>query len=307
MKILLIILVFIQSAFALDFDHYYSVDEINAYMLEQSKKFPALARYKSLGLSAQSREISLIILSIGSADTKEAIYFNGTHHGNEKSSTEAVLGLIDYFIKNANRPEVAAYLEKYALYFQPLVNPDGHAQNTRTLSNGIDPNRDYSFPGKQDQDAFKQIEIQLVKELADKIKFKGALAYHSGIVEILWPWCHTSDQSRDHSLMAAITKEMALATNVKRFMPSYYDYPTDGEFIDYVHWKHGTVALTVEVSAVKTPPIKDIPDIVVTSIKGALSFLNSLSKADAGTMSVSKSFNLLDGMTGRGRSASELE
>lgn len=105
--------------------------------------------------------------------------------------------MIDYFIKNKKDPKVQAYLETFALYFQPLMNPDGHANNTRTTANGIDPNRDYSYPEKKDEDSFKQVEAQLVKKLADKVKFTGAIAYHSGIVEVLWPWCYTATASHD--------------------------------------------------------------------------------------------------------------
>jgi hypothetical protein len=300
-------LLFINSAFALSFDHYHSVDEINAFMKTEAKKNPTLATYKMLGKSPQNREIGYIILTLGSNPQKEAIYLNGTHHGNEKSSTEAVMGIMDYFLKNYQNPNVAKYLEDYALYLQPLVNPDGHALNTRETAIGIDPNRDYSSPTKKEENSFRQIEIQLIKKLVDAVKFKGAIAYHSGIVEILWPWCHTEAPSQDEALLSSITIKMAQATGVARYMSSHTDYPTNGEFIDYLHWKHGTVALTVELSKIKTPPVEDLPGIVQTSIKGVLSFMDTLSMHDKGMLRLPTHMDYAKGRTGTGRSAKNLE
>ena len=310
LKLILFFLVcFLQSSFArsIDFNKYHTVTEINAFMKEQARMNPSLVTYTLLGHSAQKREIIYVKIATPSNAAKEAIYFNGTHHGDEKSSTEVVLGLIDYFIKNANNLEVRAILNDYDLYFQPLVNPDGHANNRRGTANGADPNRDYSYPEIKDENAFYQVETQLVKTLVDEKKFKGAIAYHSGIVEILWPWCYTGDASRDDSVLASVTKEMAKATGVNRYMPSYYDYATTGEFIDYVHWKNGTIALTVELTPKKTPPISEIPSVISTAVKGALSFVGSLKKYDEGKLKLLKNVDISEGMKGTGRSATRLE
>lgn len=305
--LLLALITLTQFAFAIEFNKYHDVAEINAFLKQSAEANSEIASLQKLGLSPQKREINYLILSIGDASKKEAIYFNGTHHGDEKSSTEAVLGLVDYFIKNKKEPQVQAYLQRFALYFQPLMNPDGHANNTRTTANGTDPNRDYSYPEKKDEDSFKQVEAQLVKKLADKVKFVGALAYHSGIVEILWPWCYTATPSHDETLLATVTKNMAQATGVTRYMPSHRDYPTTGEFIDYLYWKHGTVALTVELSRMKTPPIEQIPGIITTAVKGAMSFMNSLDAARSGQLKMAKKSQLYSGFKGTGRSADLLE
>jgi hypothetical protein len=302
---LTLILTLSAQSFALSFDHYHTVGEINDFMKAQSLAYSHIATYKKLGLSPQNREIGYVIVTNGSLNNKEAIYFNGTHHGDEKSSTEAVLGLIEYFTVNATKKEVAAYLDQYALYFQPLVNPDGHAAGTRVTSKGVDPNRDYSYPDRKDEDSFKEPEIQLVKSLADQVKFRGAVAYHSGIIEILWPWCYTATASLDNDLLASVTKKMAQATGVTRYMRSNLDYATTGEFIDYLYWKHGTIALTVELSKVKTPPITEIPGIIQTSIKGAMTLMDALNQHTKGLPM--SSVNESEGMTGTGRSANRLE
>ncbi len=285
MIFMLLLSVFLSiSASAIDFNKYHSIDEINQYLRSTAKENPSLASYKILGLSEQKREISYLILSSGTPSNKPAVFFNGTHHGNEKSSTEVVLGLIDYFIKNKNQPKVRTFLDTYSLYFQPLVNPDGHALNIRGNHQGIDPNRDYSSPEKEEKDSFRLPEIKLVKRLVDQIKFRGALAYHSGIEIVLWPWCYTSDSPRDEASLKFISQETAKAMGINRSTQSYFDYATNGEFIDYAYWKHGTLALTVEVSTIKTPPVDQLPKIITNSINGALRFIELLKRDDEGTL-----------------------
>jgi hypothetical protein len=276
----------VWSAFAIDFDHYHSVNEINQYLREIAKEHPQIAAFRILGKSEQGREISYVVLSRGNPSIKSAIYFNGTHHGDEKSSTEAVLGLINYIIKNQNDERVENFLNSYALYFQPLVNPDGHAMHTRGNYLGIDPNRDYSSPEKNDEESFQLPEIRLVRSLVDKIKFRGALAYHSGITEVLWPWCYTSDYPKDDELFREISRQTAYAMGMDRYLQSFFDYPTNGEFIDYVYWKHGTVALTVEISKTKTPEVSELPQIIHNTVQGALKFMELLQKDDQGTLLV---------------------
>lgn len=275
----------LPSAFAIEFNKYHTVNDINEYLREVEKKNPEIAQFKILGQSAQKREISYLILSDGDV-TRPAVYFNGTHHGNEKSSTEAVLGLIDYFIKNKNKQKVKSILNSYTLYFQPLVNPDGHALDTRGNHQGIDPNRDYSSPEKDEGESFRLPEIKLVKSLVDKVKFRGALAYHSGIEEVLWPWCYTADAPQNSDMFEAISKETASAMGFERYLQSYLDYPTNGEFIDYVYWKYGTVSLTVELSKVKTPPVSELPGIIKKTIDGAIKFLELLKSEEEGTLFV---------------------
>jgi predicted deacylase len=147
MKYALIFLFFAQSVFAgdLTFNRYHTQDEINSYMSQEAQNHPDLVQKKTLGTSAQGREISYVIVAKGTPS--QSIYINGTHHGDEWSATESTLALIDYLISNKDTPEVSQVLTNYAVYIQPLVNPDGHQAKTREDSFGNDPNRDYSFSG----------------------------------------------------------------------------------------------------------------------------------------------------------------
>jgi predicted deacylase len=264
----------------LQFNRYHTQDEINQFMRDEATKYPSLVKFKILGKSEQGREISYVI--IGKHASAPALYYNGTHHGDEWSSTESILGLIDYLLNHQSDSTVSALLSSYNFYIQPLVNPDGHAAQDRMDPEGRDPNRDYAWAGRSEQDSFKIPVIVLVKQLMDQIKPRAAAAYHSGIEEVLWSWCYTDQATPDADLLTEITKTTATAMGFDRYMQSYFDYETDGEFIDYAYMKYHTTALTFEVSEIKTPPASDLAGIVQNSIRGALAFATAIQNVDLG-------------------------
>ncbi len=281
-SILLLTFASLSQAQILSFERYHSQTEINTYLREVAQKFPALAKFYILGQSQQNREISFVILSNYDPQTLPALYFNGTHHGNEKSSTESVLALIDFLIANRSKPEIATLLDNYAIYLQPMVNPDGHAANTRSDSRGKDPNRDYSFPLRSDENSFKLKEIGLVKKLLDTVKFRAATAYHSGMEGVLWPWCYSPQPTADHEVFSELSRRTATAMAIDLFSQSNFDYPTDGEFIDYAYMNHQTLALTVEVSTAGNPRPSELDGIVKRTLKGALAFMTYVNQIDQG-------------------------
>ena len=272
------------SSTGLSFAQYHSQADIHTYLTSMATQHPSFVSFATLGSSRQGREIAYIVVSNKDATTVPALYFNGTHHGDEWSSTESILGFADYLIAHHDEPAVSAILDAYAVYLQPLVNPDGHLAKTREDSTGTDPNRDYAYPERTDAASFKVPEIKLVKDLVDRIKPRAAAAYHSGIEEVLWPWCYTGDASTDDALLSSSGRTAAEAMGFDRYLQSYDDYASTGEFIDYAYWKYKTVALTFEVSIVKTPSASQLDGIVQSSVKGALAFVDAIAKADAGTI-----------------------
>jgi predicted deacylase len=274
-------------AHALEFNKYHTQEEIKSWMLDLAKKHQDLVKFKFLGYSQQGREINYLIISKQTGqENLPALYFNGTHHGNEKSSTESILGLIDFIIDNRNEPSVSEILDNYTIYLQPIVNPDGHALHSRMDSVGRDPNRDYSFPERDEQDSFKIQDIRLVKSLVDQVKFRAAGAFHSGLEAILWPWCFTPQRNAEVDTFYTLSKLTAGAMGINRFTQSYSDYPTRGEFIDYVFMAHGTLALTFEVSAEPTPPASRLSFYVQRSVKGAMTFMRAVMALDRGTLQI---------------------
>jgi predicted deacylase len=279
-------LVSASNLWAIDFNKYHSQEEINSYLKQVAADHPDIARFHFLGYSQRGRDINYVVIAKGDAEAMPAIYLNGTHHGNEKSSTETILAVIDYLVTNRTQPQVAELLENYAIYLQPLVNPDGHAANTREDVQGRDPNRDYSYPERSDEDSFKTPQIKLVKELADRVRFRAAAAYHSGMEAVLWPWCFTSQRPADNDTFYTISKATARAMGMTRYVQSHSDYATRGEFIDYVYMAHGTVAVTVEVSNDATPPPSRLNAVVQRAVAGSMAFMLQILELDRGQLKI---------------------
>lgn len=292
MRILLLFSVLLSlstssKAVALNFKNYHSQASIHTYLASLPTLYPELAHFYVLGSSLKKKEIAYVTLSEGSAGSLPAIYFNGTHHGDEWSSTESILGLIEYLVTHQSDPAVHTLLTSYVFYLQPLVNPDGHEAKTRADSEGVDLNRDYAYPGSKSGDSFKRKETQLTKNLIDQIKPRAAAAYHSGIEEVLWPWCYTAEPVSNEKLFYAITEKTAKSMKMDRYLQSYDDYATEGEFIDYAYMAYSTLALTFEVSEIKTPPAKDLEAVVARSVLGALTFAQAVWDADHGLLALS--------------------
>src|ERR1051325_2221221 len=91
MKFLLCLLALAAPVFALaddlSFTEYHSQDAIKAYLQKAAHDQPDLVRFRKRGQSRQGREIDLAIVSRGDPLKKPAIYFNGTHHGDEWTAT----------------------------------------------------------------------------------------------------------------------------------------------------------------------------------------------------------------------------
>ena len=275
-----------SEAFGISFHAYHGQEEIRASLLQLARQNPNLVHFHTLGYSEQGRNIDYVVVSHGEPESLPAIYINGTHHGDEKASTEGVLGLIDYLVKSRQLPVVRELLSNYAIYLQPLVNPDGHAANRRFDARGLDPNRDYAYPGRRDQDSFKTPAIRLVRDLTNRVRFRAALALHSGMEGVLWAWAHSAERPADFDVFFTLAKLTAQAMGMSQYRQSYSDYPALGEFIDYAYMTHGTLAMTVEVANNPTPPAEDLDAVVKRAVAGSVSFMLGIMDLDRGELSI---------------------
>ena len=74
------------------------------------------------------------------------------------------------------------------------------------------------------------------------------------------------------SLAASAAKTM----QVNRTSQSFYDYQTDGEFIDFAYMRHGIYALTFEVAHEATPTSSKLQATVKRTVDGSLSFMQAV-------------------------------
>jgi hypothetical protein len=272
-------------AIAISFPTYHDQVQIETYLRSVASALPAIATYKVLGQSGQGRDLPYLIINATCQASPPAIFANGTHHGDEPSSTEAALAIPAYLLRtSATDASVRSLLQTYAFYVMPLVNPDGFVSNTRENAAGLDINRDYSYPGRSDADSFKTVEAGLVKGLQEGVGFHAAIAYHSGAQEVLWPWCYTSDATADGIFFTAAGQKTAQAMNFAIYQQSYDDYPTQGEYIDYAYMRSHTLAATFEVSIAKAPSAALLAGVVDIACKGTVAWVQAVSDRDKGSL-----------------------
>ena len=275
----------VDSLPPISFLTYHDQPQIEDYLRSVGSALPTIATYKVLGQSAQGRNLLYLIINATCQANPPAVFTNGTHHGDEPASTESVLAVPDYLLRNsATDASVRSLLQTYAFYVLPLVNPDGFALNTRENAAGLDINRDYSYPDRSDANSFKTVEAGLVKALQESVGFHAAIAYHSGAQEVLWPWCYTGDATVDGSFFTAAGQKTAQAMSFAIYQQSYDDYPTQGEYIDYAYWRGHTLAATFEVSIVKAPSAALLAGVADSACKGMIAWVQTVSDHDRGNL-----------------------
>lgn len=270
----------------LSFASYHNVADITAYLSAVAAAIPEVVKAQTLGQSIQGRSIPYAVINATCQPAPPAVLLVGTHHGDEWSSTEATLAHVDYLLRGGSN--VQALLRSYAFYVLPVLNVDGHEATppTRGNADGVDINRDYAYPERSESSAFKEKETQLIKALQDQVGFRAALTFHSGSTSVLWPWCYTATPAPDDARLSSVGAKAAQAMGFNTYAASYFDYPTQGEYIDYAYMKSKTLAFTVEVSLVKTPAVSTIPQIVATAWQGTLALLQALRSNHAPAVAV---------------------
>lgn len=110
---------------------YVTLEHIMPFLNEMAEDI----RLEEIGRSVEGRPIHS--LSLGSGETK--VYMWSQMHGNESTTTKALLDLINYFRKAGNSDSV---LQNCQLTIIPILNPDGAHRYTRVNANEVDLNRD---------------------------------------------------------------------------------------------------------------------------------------------------------------------
>ena len=103
---------------------------------------------KEIGRSVQNRPIHA--LQLGTGPTHVLMW--SQMHGNEATTTRALIDLFDYL-----QHEGRFLLEALTLYIIPQLNPDGATAYTRHNANGIDLNRDALTLSQPESQLFRRV------------------------------------------------------------------------------------------------------------------------------------------------------
>ena len=111
---------------------YVTDKDIDPFLNNVAKDFTILTE----GLSVEGRAIKSIV--IGKGELKILMW--SQMHGNESTTTKAVVDLINYLKSDSDL--ASSILKECTLKIVPLLNPDGAMAYTRVNANGVDLNRD---------------------------------------------------------------------------------------------------------------------------------------------------------------------
>jgi carboxypeptidase D len=108
---------------------------------------PEIARLELVGRSVEDRPIHALWISDhpGAEEDEPEFKYVSTMHGDEPVGTDLCMYFIERLLADYGAdPRVTALVDETALCVVPLMNPDGHAADTRQNAQGFDLNR--SFP-----------------------------------------------------------------------------------------------------------------------------------------------------------------
>lgn len=143
------------------FDHFWTLDEIYAYLDHLERTYPDLVRTKSYGTSSEGRPLRVITISKNSYvnSNRPVVLIDGGIHAREWGGVMAVLHLIHQLVERSSDNE--DLLEKTDWVILPMANPDGYLYShetdrlwrknrarVNTLCQGVDLNRNFPFQWK---------------------------------------------------------------------------------------------------------------------------------------------------------------
>ncbi|MGD8237931.1 MAG: M14 family metallopeptidase [Armatimonadota bacterium] len=109
----------------LRFHHFFTYDEVTAFVEALAASRPEFVSLRSLGKSREGRKIHMLTITdpaTGAADDKPAYLIHGNIHAAELSGTHAALYTARQLVADRRRSDL---LKRVAFYIVPRINPDG--------------------------------------------------------------------------------------------------------------------------------------------------------------------------------------
>ena len=114
----------------LSFDRYHAADVVYYWIKKWTEQYPQLLDMYETGQSYEGRPIYQLTLTnkaTGKATEKPAAYFEGGRHSGEVSAVESTIWLMKHLLDEYGKDQqITQIIDKNAIYFRPVNNPDGH-------------------------------------------------------------------------------------------------------------------------------------------------------------------------------------
>jgi predicted deacylase len=201
------------------------------------------------GTSAQARALNAYYFGSGAS----TVLYTGAIHGNEVSTKLLMDRWIDEL--EAKARSIPAGIR---IVVVPMINPDGYARGTRTNANNVDLNRNFAtndwqkdittvnsqpFPGGGGASAMSEPETKAVAALAQALRPKLILSYHSigGMV--------AANQVGNSAGLAALYAAKSGYGNITGQSDNTFEYSISGTADDWYAQALGIPSLLIELGS----------------------------------------------------------
>ena len=282
---------------------YLTYDEALIELDKMSNLYPNLITPRmAIGdiLTHEGRQLYYLVISNSPNnidESKPQIYYNALHHAREPNSLSQMIFYMWYLLENYETdPEVKYLVDHSAMFFQPIVNPDGYVWNEITNPQGgglwrknrfanedgekvgVDLNRNYGyFWGYDDEgsspmeqtatyrgpSAFSEPETQATAKLCIDNNFQIALNYHTFGNLLIHPWGYSDLPTDEDVLFKSLGRGMNYENDFFVGTGSEtVNYVVNGDSDDYMYGevveKNKIYSMTPEVGPSFWPNEEDI-------------------------------------------------
>ena len=263
-------------------DFYPTYDQFVAYMQGFASDHPAICRLDTIGTSVDGRLLLAVKLSdsVNVNRGKPEFLYTSSIHGDEITGYILMLHLIDSLLTSyGSVPRITELLNNYQIYINPLANPDGtYAGGNNTVSgatrynaNSIDLNRNFPDPaaGPHPDGNSWQPETKAFMHYDTIHHFVMSANFHGGAEVLNYPWDTWSRLHADDTWMQFVCREYADTVHLhcpagyltdfdNGITNGYAWYTITGGRQDYTTYFHYGREVTMEISAIKTPPANNL-------------------------------------------------
>ncbi len=224
------------------------------------KAHPNLAETFYYGLTIQGRPLMGVkVFKKGMTPNPKSrsVFINGSIHGNEYLHIEDRMPGWVLDVGMTKEPAIQKWVnDGNAIYFVPILNPDGYDNRERENQHGQDLNRDFNVVFKGHQ-GFNEPETRALSEYLEKeIKTTGrklalSMDYHCCIGAVLRPWSFVTNDPPASDL----AKFQVVGNILNSVFGTQYQYGTTpvilgyeavGTSKDYYYETYGTLSFTFE-------------------------------------------------------------
>ncbi len=242
-----------------------TIDSLNLYR----QQFPNLVSAPvSIGTTTENRSMYMIRVTHNpdSIDQKPQVFYNGLIHSREAITHTQLLYFIRYLISHYNTDQrVRNILDTRALYFVPLINPDGYVYNEQSSPSGgglwrknravvggrivgVDLNRNfdahwgYDDIGSSSQSrsdsyrgtvAFSEPESRAIRDFCNSHRFRVTVNYHSFSNLVLYPMSYRREYTRDNLFYNNMGHRLGDPNRYQIGTPWWLLYTVNGDAIEW--------------------------------------------------------------------------